>query len=69
MESEPIEIKFSKLPEHLKKEVIDFIDFLTKKHQVPESSGNFSFGWEGALSKLQNEYSAVELQHKAAEWR
>ena len=66
MNSEPIEIRFSKLPEHLKKEVVDFIEFLTKKHLVPESSGNVSFSWEGALSKLQNEYIAVELQHKAA---
>jgi hypothetical protein len=69
MNTEPVEAKFNKLPEHLKKEVIDFIDFLTKKHQVPEGSGNFSFNWEGGLSGLRNEYSAVELQHKAAEWR
>ena len=69
MDTEPVEVKFNKLPEHLKKEVIDFIEFLTKKHQVPEGSGNFSFNWEGGLSELKNEYSAVELQHKAAEWR
>jgi hypothetical protein len=69
MNTEPVEVKFNKLPEHLKKEVIDFIDFLTKKHQVPEGSANFSFNWEGGLSELRNEYSAVELQHKAAEWR
>lgn len=69
MESEPIEVRFNKLPDHLKKEVVDFIEFLTKKHQVLESPGHFSFGWEGALSRLRNQYSAVELQHKAAEWR
>jgi hypothetical protein len=69
MNTEPIEEKFNKLPEHLKKEVIDFIDFLTKKHAIHESSGNFNFNWEGALSKLKKEYSAVDLQHKAAEWR
>ena len=69
MNTEPVEVKFNKLPEHLKKEVIDFIEFLAKKHQSRESSGNFGFSWEGALSKLQNDYTAVELQHKAAEWR
>jgi hypothetical protein len=53
----------------LKKEVIDFVDFLIKKHQEAESSGKFGFSWEGALSELKNEYSAVELQHKASEWR
>jgi hypothetical protein len=69
MNIEPIEVKFNKLPEHLKKEVIDFIEFLAKKHQGRGSSGNFSFSWEGGLSELKNEYSAVELQHKATEWR
>jgi hypothetical protein len=53
----------------LKKEVVDFIDFLTKKHQEPKALGNFNFSWEGGLSELKDEYSAVELQHKAAEWR
>jgi hypothetical protein len=69
MNTESGEVKFNKLPEHLKKEVIDFIEFLTKKHEVPEGSGKFNFNCEGALSELKNEYSAVELQHKAAEWR
>jgi len=69
MNTEPIEVKFNKLPEHLKKEVVDFIDFLTKKHQEPKALGNFNFCWEGGLSELKDEYSAVELQHKAAEWR
>jgi hypothetical protein len=67
--TERFEIKFNKLPEYLKKEVIDFIEFLTKKHQVPKGSKNFSFNWEGSLSKLRKDYSSVELQHKAAEWR
>jgi hypothetical protein len=69
MNSEPFEVRFNKLPEHLKKEVIDFIEFLSQKHQRSEGSGNFSFNWEGGLSELNNKYSAVELQHKAAEWR
>ena len=69
MNTEPIEVKFNKLPEHLKKEVVDFIDFLTKKHQEPKTLRNFNFSWEGGLSELKDEYSAVELQHKAAEWR
>jgi len=28
MNTEPVEVKFNKLPEHLKKEVVDFIEFL-----------------------------------------
>jgi hypothetical protein len=69
MNTEPFEIKFNQLPEYLKKEVIDFIEFLTKKHQVTKSSNNFSFNWEGSLSKLRKDFSSVELQHKVAEWR
>lgn len=69
MNVETIEVKFSKLPEHLRKEVVDFIEFLTNKYQSPEGSGTFSFNWEGGLSELKGEYSSVELQHKSAEWR
>jgi hypothetical protein len=46
MKTEPIEAKINELSEHLKKEVIDFIDFLTKKHQVSESSGACRCSWE-----------------------
>ena len=69
MNTETFEIKFNKLPEYLKKEVIDFIEFLAKKHPVPTGSKNFIFNWEGSLAKLRKDYSSVELQHKAAEWR
>lgn len=29
----------------------------------------FSFDWEGGLSKLKDNFTSVELQHKAMEWR
>ncbi|MGH7595812.1 MAG: hypothetical protein ACREOI_05635 [bacterium] len=29
----------------------------------------FKFDWEGELSDLADEFSSVELQHKAVEWR
>jgi len=34
-----------------------------------EMKGKFSFSWEGGLKELKNEYTSVELQHKAMEWR
>ncbi len=34
-----------------------------------EMKGKFSFSWEGGLKELKNEYTSVELQHKALEWR
>ncbi len=29
----------------------------------------FDFSWEGALADLKDQYSSVELQHEAMEWR
>ena len=56
-----------------------------KIQQLPETSGliskygmkkseanrmdNFEFDWEGGLSELKTQYTAVELQHKASDWR
>jgi hypothetical protein len=31
--------------------------------------GKFKFDWEGGLSEFVNRYTAVELQHKASDWR
>ena len=54
---------------HLKREVIDFIDFLLKKHSIQREKYNFKFDWEGGLSDLDKKYTSVELQHKASELR
>ena len=29
----------------------------------------FTFKWEGGLSELKGQFTSVELQHKALEWR
>ena len=69
-----IGIKLKKLPNHLVPEVLDYIDFLLNKYGSKETAkrenGNqFKFDWEGGLSKLKNQYTSVELQHKAMDWR
>ena len=69
-----IENKIKKLPDHLIPEVIDYIEFLTKKYGRKRSNKNknqnkFKFDWEGGLSELKDQYTAVELQHKALAWR
>ena len=68
--SENIEAKIEKLPDHVKSELNDYIDFLLSKHgeKGSENHSGFKFDWEGKLSDLTN-YSSVELQHKAMEWR
>jgi hypothetical protein len=67
-----VEEKFNLLPENLKIQVVDFINFLLTKNKIKKAKNppaKFNFSWEGGLSELKNEYSSVELQHKAMEWR
>jgi len=68
---EDIETKIEKLPEYIKPELIDFIDFLLLKYgdKINQSFSNFKFDWEGKLSELKSDYSSVDLQHKSMEWR
>ena len=55
------------LPEDLQQEVEDFARFLLDKRAI-KPKGTFSFAWEGALAHLRDQYTSVELQHKALEW-
>ncbi len=63
-----IELKIRELPEPLKREVMDYIDFLLKKYGK-KCAKKFKFDWEGGLSELREKYTSVELQHKVLEWR
>ena len=70
MEANEIEKKIKALPDDLKKEVIDYIDFLImKKKKSNKQTGGFNFSWEGGLAELRDQYTSVTLQHKATEWR
>lgn len=65
-----IEVKLQKLPLDLRKEVLDYIEFLLLKHRKEESIvKGFKFDWAGGLAELKNKFTSVELQHKAMEWR
>lgn len=69
MEAEVLINKFQNLPQNAKKELMDFLDFLTSRYKKAESwkKKGFSFDWEGGLKDLKE--SSVELQHKANQWR
>jgi hypothetical protein len=72
MDVEEIRVKIKKLPDHLIPEVLDYIEFLLNKYgnkETVESKNKFKFDWEGGLSKLKDQYTSVELQHKAMDWR
>jgi hypothetical protein len=55
------------LPPELQYEVEDFVRFLLEK-QDKKPRGDFKFDWEGALEDLRDQYTSVELQHKALQW-
>ena len=70
MEPQIIKSKLEELPENLRNEVYDFIEFLLQKHgSAKAKKGKFKFDWEGGLSDLKEKYTSVELQHKSLEWR
>ncbi len=63
-----VETKIKQLPDEMQKEVEDFVDFLlhkkgAKKKKTPK------LDWVGGLRKYRNQYTALELQKKALEWR
>ncbi|MGQ9628527.1 MAG: DUF2281 domain-containing protein [Anaerolineae bacterium] len=62
-----IEEMIKELPPELLQEVEDFVQFLLEK-RTRKPKGKFKFDWEGALEDLRDQYTSVELQHKALEW-
>lgn len=69
MDIQKIEKKIRYLPPHLKRQVNDYIDFLSKKYDVQTINNKFNFNWEGGLADLDEKFTSVDLQHKASEWR
>ena len=70
MYEKEIELKIRELPEDLRREVLDYMEFLLKKYKDKENKAKgFKFDWEGGLSELREKFSSVELQHRALEWR
>jgi hypothetical protein len=70
MYEKEIELKARELPEDLKKEILDYMEFLLKKYGVKKSAATkFKFDWAGSLSDISKEFTSVELQHRALERR
>lgn len=55
------------LPPDLQQEVGDFAEFLLKR-SPRKRNGELKLDWKGALKDLRDDYTSVELQHKASEW-
>jgi len=55
------------LPPDLQEEAKDVVEFLLQKRGNKEK-GELKLQWRGALRELRDQYTSVELQHKALEW-
>jgi hypothetical protein len=56
------------LPPDSLAEVRDFVEFLLEKRKR-KAAGKLRQNWAGALSAYRDEYTSLELQKKALDWR
>ena len=56
------------LPPELQQEVRDFVEFLLGR-KVRKRGRKLRQDWAGALRKYRDQYTSLELQKKALEWR
>lgn len=63
-----IEELIKELPPELQKEVEDFALFLLET-RVRRSRTKLRQDWAGALREYRDQYTSLELQKKALEWR
>ncbi len=66
--SKPLEELVKELPSDIKSEVRDFAEFLLAK-RTKKAPKKLRQDWAGGLSDLSGQYTAIELQKKALEWR
>lgn len=57
-----------KLPPELQKDVFDFVEFLLEK-QAKKMGRRLRQDWAGALRNYRDQYTSLDLQKKALEWR
>lgn len=70
MYDDEIAVKVRALPEALKREVLDYTDFLlSKQKRKLAKKEKFKFNWEGGLADIGEDITSVELSHRAMEWR
>ncbi len=70
MYEKEIEVKMRELPEDLRRDVLDYVEILSRKYKGRVAKAKkFKFDWEGGLSEIREKFTSVELQHKALEWR
>jgi len=63
-----LEALMKQVPPELQEEVRDFVDFLLEKRSR-KSGRKLRQDWAGALEDYRGQYTSLELQKKALEWR
>ena len=63
-----IDERIKNLPPALKKEVEEFVNSLLKKRRK-KNGKKLRQDWAGALRDYRAQYTSLELQKKALEWR
>jgi mRNA-degrading endonuclease RelE of RelBE toxin-antitoxin system len=63
-----LEERLKKLPPELHQQVIDFVDFLLEK-KGRQRGKKLRQDWAGALKDYREQYTSLELQKKALDWR
>lgn len=63
-----IEEMVKKLPADLQQEVREFVQFLLEK-RAKKQGGKLRQDWAGALRDYRDQYTSLDLQKKALEWR
>jgi len=60
--------KFNQLPPDLQKKVIKYIDSLLAQ-KVSKRKKKLKLDWVGGLEEYRDQYTALELQKEAVDWR
>ena len=63
-----IDERMKNLPPALKREVEEFVNSLLKKRKK-KNGKRLRQDWAGALRDYRDQYTSLELQKKALEWR
>lgn len=65
MYEKEIEVKMRELPEDLRRDVLDYMEILSRKYKGREAKAKkFKFDWEGGLSEIREKFTSVELQQR-----
>ena len=64
-----LEERIQELSPDQRREVEDFVEFLLQKKRLEKSARKLRMDWAGALSEFRDQYTSLELQKKANDWR